>query len=685
MKRTIVVDSAVSIPLTITKVDKEKREVEGVASQEVVDAHGEIVDHESLKAVLSAWPGNIREMHQPKAVGKALQVVSDDDNKRTIVRAYVSKGAEDTWQKVLDGTLSMYSIGGTGKIVTTKNADGQDEKRILMSGLSEISLVDNGACPTAKFDIVKTVDGVPTEQMPADEAPKPAEKPAPVDPAAREACLKTLRPFVTNEKAIRAGAAAARAITKISGVPVRKDGYPEAYDLSCALQAVAMLEQLLAGEWWEAREELLDPDQDPDAQQTDQAQLGLLRSAIELVIAFIVSEFDEQFSDFDVADAQGDDDEDDDADPAAAAAAVAQVHRMSGADAIAKFVKGADLVALVTAVAKAGARHSKKDQDMVQKLHDTSVDLGAACGMDKFTVADLEKALEKAKTSGKKADDGGDSDGYQPEPYHHDPNDTVTCPKCDKGNDDDAKYCDQCGFELEGAEGVKVEGSDSATEKAQWTTAYMNDLPDSSFLYIEPGGTKDDQGKTTPRSKRHFPVKDKQGNVDKPHVKDALGRIPQSTLPADVKEKCLTKAQDLAKKNGIEVSTDKLELVAGQQVPDTETIVKAAVEQALAAQQATTTKAIAELTERIEKLTNTPRPGGPVARAVAVKKTLAGADAERETASTETDEVLRAFDLIASQAKTQDEKLAIAKKKVAYMHETGAGAVHPVTGHPLPR
>lgn len=684
MKRTTVVDSAFSIPLTITKVDKEKREVEGVASQEVVDAHGEIVDHESLKAVLAAWPGNIREMHQPKAVGKALQIVSDDDNKRTIVRAYVSKGAEDTWQKVLDGTLSMYSIGGTGKVITSKNAEGQDEKRILMSALSEISLVDNGACPTAKFDIVKTIDGVPTEQMPADPAPKAAEKPAAVDPAARDAVLKTLRPFVTNEKAIRAGAAAARAITKISSVPVRKDGYPESYDLSCALQAVAMLEQLLAGEWWEAREELLDPEQDPEAQKTDQAQLGLLRSAIELVIAFIVSEFDEQFSDFDEADAEGDDDGEDD-DPAAAAASVAQAHRISGADAIAKFVKGADLVALVTAITKAGARHSKKDQDMVQKLHDTSVDLGAACGMDKFAVADLEKALEKAKAAGKKpAADDGSEDGYQPEPYHHDPNDTVTCPKCDKGNDDDAKYCDQCGFELEGAEGVKVEGSDSSTEKAQWTTAYMNDLPDSSFLYIEPGGTKDADGKTTPRDKRHFPVKDKQGNIDKPHLKDSLGRIPQSTLPADVKEKCLSKAQDLAKKNGIEVSTDKL--IAGQQVPDTETIVKAAVEQALAAQQATTSKAIAELTERIEKLTHTPRPGGPKARAVAVDKTLAGGDAtSTPAASTETDEVLRAFDVIAAQAKTQDEKLEIARKKIAYMHETGAGAVHPVTGAPLQR
>ena len=38
--------------------------------------------------------------------------------------------------------------------------------------------------------------------------------------------------------------------------------------------------------------------------------------------------------------------------------------------------------------------------------------------------------------------------------------------------------------------------------KATWTTAFVNDLPDSSFLYIEPGGEKDEEGKTKPRSLR---------------------------------------------------------------------------------------------------------------------------------------------------------------------------------------
>ncbi len=56
----------------------------------------------------------------------------------------------------------------------------------------------------------------------------------------------------------------------------------------------------------------------------------------------------------------------------------------------------------------------------------------------------------------------------------------------------------------------------------------INDLPDSSFAYVEPGGEKDEGGKTVPRSKRHFPIKDKDGNCDPAHVRNALARLSQS-------------------------------------------------------------------------------------------------------------------------------------------------------------
>ncbi len=86
-------------------------------------------------------------------------------------------------------------------------------------------------------------------------------------------------------------------------------------------------------------------------------------------------------------------------------------------------------------------------------------------------------------------------------------------------------------------------------EEAVWDTAYIDNLPDSSFLYIAPGGEKDEDGKTTPRSLRYFPVYDGDGGVDIPHLRNALARIPQSKVGQAAKDKALKKAQALAKKN----------------------------------------------------------------------------------------------------------------------------------------
>lgn len=64
-------------------------------------------------------------------------------------------------------------------------------------------------------------------------------------------------------------------------------------------------------------------------------------------------------------------------------------------------------------------------------------------------------------------------------------------------------------------------------EFTEWSTAYMNSLPDSSFLYIESGGKKNSEGKTEPLSNRHLPYKDANGKLDLPHLRNAIARIPQ--------------------------------------------------------------------------------------------------------------------------------------------------------------
>jgi HK97 family phage prohead protease len=80
----------------------------------------------------------------------------------------------------------------------------------------------------------------------------------------------------------------------------------------------------------------------------------------------------------------------------------------------------------------------------------------------------------------------------------------------------------------------------------------INDLPDSAFAYIEPGGKKDDQGKTVPRSLRHFPIHDAA------HVRNALARAPQSPFG----DKAMPKIRAAAKKFGIKVTENRADLDA---------------------------------------------------------------------------------------------------------------------------
>ena len=59
--------------LPLAKVDREQRMVYGYASTEALDSQGEVVRKEALAAALPDYMrfANIREMHQPSAVGVA--------------------------------------------------------------------------------------------------------------------------------------------------------------------------------------------------------------------------------------------------------------------------------------------------------------------------------------------------------------------------------------------------------------------------------------------------------------------------------------------------------------------------------------------------------------------------------------------------------------------------------------
>ena len=157
-----------SVPFA--KVDAERRTVSGFATLDNVDQQGDIVTAEASKAAFTRFRGNLREMHAPIAVGKVLDfseeefydAQTDKTYRGIFVSAFVSKGAEDTWQKVLDGTLSGFSIGGKvldAETVYEKAVDANVQV-IKDYQLLELSLVDSPANQFANvFAITKSVDG----------------------------------------------------------------------------------------------------------------------------------------------------------------------------------------------------------------------------------------------------------------------------------------------------------------------------------------------------------------------------------------------------------------------------------------------------------------------------------------------------------------------------------------------
>ena len=158
------------LSMPFNKVDKERRIVSGFASLDNLDKQMDIVTSEASMNAFARFRGNIREMHQPLAVGKMVNFKEDKyfdpESKKfykgVFVSAYVSKGAQDTWEKVLDGTLTGFSIGGR----MNKWDDGYDEKsdsqiRIIKDyDLVELSLVDSPANQFANIVSVEKVDGV---------------------------------------------------------------------------------------------------------------------------------------------------------------------------------------------------------------------------------------------------------------------------------------------------------------------------------------------------------------------------------------------------------------------------------------------------------------------------------------------------------------------------------------------
>jgi hypothetical protein len=162
----------VRLSMPIGKVDKERRVVSGFATLDNVDKQGDVVDTSASLTAFKNFRGNLREMHQPSAVGKVVSFKEDryfDPSTKKFysgvyVSAYVSKGAQDAWEKVLDGTYSGFSIGGNIKKYDDQvDNDTENPIRIIKEyELHELSLVDNPANQFANIFSIEKANGQTT-------------------------------------------------------------------------------------------------------------------------------------------------------------------------------------------------------------------------------------------------------------------------------------------------------------------------------------------------------------------------------------------------------------------------------------------------------------------------------------------------------------------------------------------
>lgn len=127
--------------------------VEGYASSTSIDSDGEIVTADAMKAAIPEYMkfGAVREMHQPKAAGTAIEATVQDDG-RSFFKAHIVD--TEAVKKVNAGVYKGFSIGGK---VTSR--DELNKATVTGLKLVEISLVDRPANEDAIFSLVKFEDG----------------------------------------------------------------------------------------------------------------------------------------------------------------------------------------------------------------------------------------------------------------------------------------------------------------------------------------------------------------------------------------------------------------------------------------------------------------------------------------------------------------------------------------------
>jgi len=346
----------------ITKVDADKRLVYGYASTEALDSQGERISKAAIEAALPDYMkfANIREMHQPSAVGVAKEASIDDAGLFICVKVVDS----DAWEKVKEEVYKGFSIGG--------KAGTKVDGVITSLTLTEISLVDRPANPECVFTMYKGEGLEPAKEDDMSKTDAGAKKPG--NPAVDALASMVNKGEITPERLLELAKA-----DMVSATPAKGEGEggvakadlvqdlkkymgEEVWDAKMALGALDTIMNLLWNEFYEG-------------EGAESQQVADLKAAVDRLKAFIAAEIMEDNS--------------------------------------------PDMIMLAehaTTLAKSGARNSKEDLERMDTIHKALCEMGYECcpvekGAKPEDVAkvaegeDLAKLAEGLKTDLAKAMD----------------------------------------------------------------------------------------------------------------------------------------------------------------------------------------------------------------------------------------------------------------------------------------
>ncbi len=325
--------------------------VYGYCSSECVDAQGEVIKAGAMQAAIPDYLkfGAVREMHQPKAAGTAIEMKVEDDG-RTWFGAHVVDPI--AVKKVETKTYKGFSIGG--------NITGRDDlDKSIITGLKlvEVSLVDRPANPEAVFTMYKAEDTAPAAE-PVITEPAPAASPEPV--------------AKSDEAPAAAGAGP---VLEVTGTDDEVAEFAKVLNDSALSMgdAITALKAFVATRDAPPPEPVVPPVVTPEDEHA-----AKVREVAEIIAAALqMGDLNKRVRDPEL--------------PFPDLYALAIEHL--GEEAI-KAMKAANLDVMRDAIVeKAGARHSKVDAARLQEAHDHLCAMGAQCGDKEAAapVADLAK------------------------------------------------------------------------------------------------------------------------------------------------------------------------------------------------------------------------------------------------------------------------------------------------------